>query len=131
VRIPLSHRQILMPCQLHRPHRCPSHHQVRTERVPQDVDAGRHLRPVRRIANTRPCTLARYRLPSGWATCGGAAASGRTHARKLAPRAGLFQQSSGLSARCHAGRPATPSATLSVMGLDGTCGVVTCCGRFC
>ena len=39
------------------PHRRPSHHQVRAERVTQDVNAGRHIRPVGRVTNARPGAL--------------------------------------------------------------------------
>ena len=34
--------------------RCAPYRQVRAERVTEDVNASRHLRPLRRIANTRP-----------------------------------------------------------------------------
>ena len=51
MRIPLGHRQVLVADQfLHGPHCRPSHYQVRAERVTQDVNAGRHIRPVRRVA---------------------------------------------------------------------------------
>ena len=53
VRVPLRHREALMPDELlHASHRCALHRQVRAERVTRDVNAGRHLCPLGRIANT-------------------------------------------------------------------------------
>jgi len=64
VRIPLRHRQVLMAHQfLHRPHCRTPHHEVRAERVTQDVHAGRHIRAVRGITNPGPGSLPRDRLP--------------------------------------------------------------------
>src|SRR5690606_31476239 len=52
VRVPLSHGEALMPDQLlHASDRRALHRQVRAERVTQDVNAGRHLRPLGRVAN--------------------------------------------------------------------------------
>ena len=39
------------------------HRQVGAERVTQDLDAGRHIRNVCRIADARPRPLARDRFP--------------------------------------------------------------------
>ena len=48
---------------LHAPHRCAMHRQVRAERVTQDVNAGRHLRALGRVANALPGALSGDRRP--------------------------------------------------------------------
>jgi hypothetical protein len=53
MRVPLRHREALMPDEfLDASHRRALHRQVRAERVTEDVNAGRHLRPLGRVANT-------------------------------------------------------------------------------
>ena len=57
--VPLRRRRVLVPGQLlDRPRRCPSHREMRTERVPQDVDAvAPGERPARRPLHEVPDVL--------------------------------------------------------------------------
>jgi hypothetical protein len=62
--VTLRHRQVLMPHQfLNGPPRCAVHHQMRAERVTQDVNSSRHVCPPRGSSHSAPRGLPRKGPP--------------------------------------------------------------------
>ena len=56
--VPLSHREALVPDELlYASHRRALHRRMRAERVTEDVNARRHLRPMGRVSYPRPAAL--------------------------------------------------------------------------